>query len=369
MSLSNNSDLTKERIFPLDLLKALSIVAVVSFHGTLVPQQSYVNLEPTLNILFAPLRFCVPVFLTISFFLGEQSLQRQPEATHYDWLKKRLTRLAIPTCFWFSIAAVLVLIKEEFLGKPITTTLQEICQLVLTGRIFAGAYYLLVILQLSLLLIYLHRYFYQWRNLLFVILLQGFAFIAIDASLQGNFATQFSDFLRLVQRPFIIYWFVYLALGIYLYTNWQVLRQISTGVHTSVKIILLLLTSLAMIAEASWLHHLTGRELLPFEYAMLSCIISAGIWFLALATVEEKQLPSRLLPMVRLLSKYSLGIFCLNGILVHIFVAFSSLILPDLTYNLPQILVIKILGTVLLLSVSLGMSIVLEKLGLGRCVC
>ncbi|NEP59548.1 MAG: hypothetical protein F6K31_21475, partial [Symploca sp. SIO2G7] len=195
------------------------------------------------------------------------------------------------------------------------------------------------------------------------------AFVAIDSSLQGNFGTQFSDFLRFVQRPFVIYWFVYLALGIYLCCNWQVFRQVSAGLQTPVKIVLLLVTSLMMITEASWLHHLTGRELLPFEYAMLSCVISAGIWFFALAAVEDKQLPSRLLPVVRLLSKYSLGIFCINGILVHIFVACSSLILPDLTYSLPAILAIKILGTVFLLSVSLGLSIVIERIGLGRCVC
>ncbi|NET57466.1 MAG: acyltransferase [Symploca sp. SIO2E6] len=366
--MSNNSELTRERIFPLDLLKAISIIAVVSFHGILVPHQSYVDLESTLNILFAPFRFCVPVLLTISFLLCEHSLQKQTENTIQSWLKKRLTRLVIPTFFWFLIAAWLVIIKESFLGKPLGETIGEIGQLILTGRIFAGAYYLLVTLQLSLLFIYLNRYFRQGQNLVFAILLQGLAFGAIDGSLQGNLSTQFADFLRFVQRPFLIYWFVYLALGIYLYTNWQVLAQVSARIQTPLKILLLLFTSGMMIAETTGLNYLVGQELLPFEYAMLSCIVSVLIWFLAVASIEEKQLPSRLLPVVRLLSKYSLGIFCLNGILVHIFVAFSSVVLPDLTYNLPEIIVIKVLGTTFLLSISLGLSIVLEKLGLGNCV-
>ncbi len=366
--MSNKSDLIRERIFPLDLLKAISIIAVVSFHGILVPQQSYVDLESTLNILFAPLRFCVPVFLTISFFLCEQSLQKQKEDTISDWLKKRLTRLLIPTFFWFFVASMLVLIKESFIGKPFTETLREISQLVLTGRIFSGAYYLLIALQLSLLFIYLNRYFLQWHNLAIVIFLQGLAFGGIDFSLQGNLGTQFSDFLRLVQRPFLIYWFVYLALGVYLYTNWQVLRQISARIHTPVKILLLLVTSILMLTEATWLHSLTGQEFLPFEYAMSSCIISVFVLFFCLASIQENQLPPKLFQIVHLLSKYSLGIFCINGILFHILVVFSSFILPDLTYNLPEIIVIKVLGTALLLSVSLGFSIVLERFGLGKCV-
>ncbi|NES84857.1 MAG: acyltransferase [Moorea sp. SIO2B7] len=103
--MSSNSEVTKERIFPLDLLKAISIIATVSFHGILVLPQSYAALESTLNILFAPLRFCVPVFLTISFFLCENSWQKQGDNTTYAWLKKRLIRLLIPTIFWFLIAA------------------------------------------------------------------------------------------------------------------------------------------------------------------------------------------------------------------------------------------------------------------------
>ncbi|MDJ0846502.1 acyltransferase family protein [Crocosphaera sp.] len=363
--MSNNSERVQERIFALDLLKAISIIAVVSFHGVLVPQQSYVDLVSTLNILFAPLRFCVPVFLTISFFLCENSLQKQAKNSLPFWLKKRLTRLALPTVFWFLLAALLVLIKEIIIANPLTETLEEIIQLVLKGRIFAGAYYLLVIFQLSLLFIYLNPYFKRGRNLVIAILLQGLVFVAIDFSLQGNWGIQFSSFLRVVERPFLIYWFVYLGLGVYFYANWEVLSQISSRIQTPIKILLLVATSGIMMAETNWLEWQSSQQILPFEYAMLSCMLSVFTIFFSAASVEENQVAPWVSEGVHLLSKYSLGIFCINGILFHIFITFSGFILPKLTYNLPEIIVIKLLGTIFLISISLGLSMILDSRGFG----
>ncbi|NES81767.1 MAG: hypothetical protein F6K10_10380, partial [Moorea sp. SIO2B7] len=245
---------------------------------------------------------------------------------------------------------------------------KEIGYLILTGRIFAGAYYLLVAWQLSLLFIYLNRYFLSFSNMAIAIFLQASAFVAIYLSLLGNFGSKFSDFLRIVERPFLIYWFVYLALGVYFYKHWQVISKASALVKAPVKILLLLATSIIMITEANWLHWLTGKQLLPFEYGMLSCMLSVFMLFFCLASVEEEHLPTVVLQIVRLLSRYSLGIFCINGILFHVFVAFSSFIFPELTCNLTEIIVIKILGTVVLLSISLGLSFGLNRLGLEACV-
>ena len=65
-----------DRLFFLEFLKAISIVSVVSFHAFFVPSSTFIASAGTLETLFAPLRFCVPVFLTISLFLFERTIAK-----------------------------------------------------------------------------------------------------------------------------------------------------------------------------------------------------------------------------------------------------------------------------------------------------
>ncbi|MHC5824369.1 MAG: hypothetical protein ACYT04_53155, partial [Nostoc sp.] len=63
-----------------------------------------------MDILFAPLRFCVPVFFTISFLLLERSLEKNSTASFYPLFKKRFIRLLTPTLFWGGLAILLRLL-------------------------------------------------------------------------------------------------------------------------------------------------------------------------------------------------------------------------------------------------------------------
>ena len=65
------------RLFCLDLLKAISIAAVVFYHSLFVPVSTYANAAIAEKIIFAPLKFCVPVFFTISFMLFEREFSKQ----------------------------------------------------------------------------------------------------------------------------------------------------------------------------------------------------------------------------------------------------------------------------------------------------
>ncbi|MEM9925832.1 MAG: acyltransferase family protein [Cyanobacteria bacterium P01_D01_bin.50] len=99
-----------ERFFFLDFLKAISITSVVSYHAIFVPRSTFITSNGILETLFAPLIFCVPVFLTIYFIIFECQIAQSSIQSKLPLLKKRLIRLVIPTLFWFGVATGLKII-------------------------------------------------------------------------------------------------------------------------------------------------------------------------------------------------------------------------------------------------------------------
>lgn len=352
---------TAIRLFPIDVLKALSIVAVVSFHSIFVYTSTYTSVSYPLEVLFAPLKFCVPVLLTISFFLLKLGLEKRSDQPVYILLKKRLTRLLIPTVFWFSLGIII----WKFIWYQDKT---QLLTSVFKGTIFTGAYYLLILFQFVPFFILLHPWFDRRRNIWLTFLLQSLVFISIYVSLSGKFGSELSLILHKLDRPLFIYWFVYMALGSYLYNNWSKIVKISDSISPSIKVALLCLTSLIMIAECSLLKIFTGESMKPYDYVLFSCILSVIVCFICFASVEESQVSMPVKKTIKILSTYSLGIFCINGC---INVAVAGLIAPIFkynTFNFTEMLVMKLLGWVVLLSISLGLSIGLDKIKMGAIV-
>ena len=349
------------RLFVLDLLKAISITAVVSFHATFVPQSTYASSASLIDVLFAPLRFCVPVFLTISFLLLERGLANRPNEPAWSLIRKRLIRLAIPTTFWFSLAAALKLLK----GAPMTQLLSEIA----TGEIFTGAYYLLIMFQLIPLYIWSRHWLNRSKNILITILVQGAVFILIEAALLGLVKLPLISILRTLDRPLFLYWFVYIALGILIYKKLPLIVRISAHVSIHLKALLILITSAALAAEYRFLSFATQNSVPPFDYLMFSCILTVLVAFLCFASVDEKQVPLPLRNAIALLSRYSLGIFCINGIVRQIFLSFGSRLFAEATFSFAEILGMKLVGWGLLLAISLGLSVLIGKLGGKAIVC
>lgn len=350
-----------ERLFPLDLLKAISITAVVSYHSIFVPRSTYTDSILPINMLFATLRFCVPVLFTISFLLFERGLTKHYAKTTWPLMKKRLVRLIIPTVFWFGLAAGLKLLKGN--------ALPEVISAVLNGTIFQGAYYLLVMLQFVPVFVWLRHWFSNLKNVLVTILLQGLFFLLLYTMLSTPFETQGLAILRTIGRPLVGYWFVYMALGSYLWKNWSLLVQISTCIPINIKVIMLCLSCLLLVSEEQWLFLLSSGKIPPFDYAMFSCILSVFIVFLCFASIKENQLPLSVKRLVLLLSKYSLGIFCINGIMSEVFLSFGSHLFNGATFGLLEVLAIKLIGWALLLTFSLKLSILLDRVGLETVVC
>jgi hypothetical protein len=358
----NSTDKFKaDRLFPINLMKAISIVAIVSFHSNFVPESAYLSVAPIMEIIFAPLRVSVAILFTISFFLLRRSLQKDNTDSIYGLLKKRFVRLAIPTIFWFSIATSLRLLSKAAQTKPLLTTLIQ-------GSIFPGAYYLLILLQLIVVFVYIHNWFSNTKNVVTTVFLQVITFAIIWSVIAGGWGEDIVVVLKFIARSFIAYWYVYMALGAYFFNNWSKLVAFSSSISQKRKTILLLVTTVLMLGEYSCLYLVAKGQTLPFEYAMISCILGVSVIFVCFASVQEDQLAEPFRKTIELLSKYSLGIFCINGILSLIFQYLGSQIFIGNTFGFLEVFSIKLVSWFLLFSISLYLSVLLDRLGLGICV-
>jgi peptidoglycan/LPS O-acetylase OafA/YrhL len=121
----------KDRIFFLDVLKAISIIAVVLFHASSNLSEST---KYQLDILLSPFRFCVPVLLTISLVLLNRSLEINYEDSNWLIFRKRFVRLLLPLSFWFSVASILTLSLNVTSDKDLH--LKDVVFLNLQGQVF-----------------------------------------------------------------------------------------------------------------------------------------------------------------------------------------------------------------------------------------
>ena len=101
---------------------------------------------------------------------------------------------------------------------------------------------------------------------------------------------------------------------------------------------------------------------------MLSCLLSAPVLLICFAAIDEQHLSVWVKATVQTLSKYSLGIFCINGILSQIFLSLGSQWSEGQVFSLPEVLVLKVVSWVLLLGISLGIAIGLSRCGLKTVV-
>ncbi|BAZ41379.1 hypothetical protein NIES4101_73450 [Calothrix sp. NIES-4101] len=351
----------QSRLFCLDFLKAVSILAIVSYNSIFFPVSTYQRHADFLEILFTPFRFCIPVFFTITFFFLVRQLE-QPGNTHkLTLLFQQLRGILIPTIFWFAIAAILKVVGGA--------SMIEIYRAIYQGKIFPDSYYLLVILQLLPIYYLLRRWLNSSYSLIILVVLQWVIFLSLYTILTSTSTQGITEQLKNLNRPLIIYWLVYVGLGLLLYRKFNAIESISTWTTLSSKVFLLCLMSIIFMFDYQWLLQITNGILQPFDYATISCLISVLVMFLCFSSIQETQFSVPIEFLIKLISKYSLGIFCINGIFSQLFSSVGRKLFEGLSFSLIEILLIKIITWILLLMLSLGVSVLLARFGLKRMVC
>jgi hypothetical protein len=349
-----------KRIFPLDILKAVSIIAVVSYHSIFIPRSSYQSSVFLLEIIFSPLRFCVPVLFTISFILLSREVEKTFKTSLWKILKIRLQRLAIPAIFWFGLTCALRLLNKG--------SISDLIPKILSGTIFQGSYFLIALFELTPIFIFLGKKIFDSNFLLGSLFLQVVLFEFIQHGLIYYSDSDVIKILRMIDRPFFMYWFSYMLLGAFIWKKWARVVAFSKSVSTITKSVLCILGCTSIILEQYHILKASDGGIPPFDYVMISCILSIFILFTCFASIQEERVPVFLRTLILVLSKYSLGIFCINGILSEIFLSIGFRLFKDYMFSFPEILTIKLISWAILLSSCLGISIFLDKIGLRTVV-
>jgi fucose 4-O-acetylase-like acetyltransferase len=324
-----------------DLLKVAAIFAVVFIHGfTLFPfastpiDFSHGQIDLYVNVF----RFCVPVFIFLWAYFLEKSILKSGKGT----LLKRLYKILIPFACW---TLVYTIIKADIRQMSIPYIFVKFW----TGYGWSGQYYFIILFQFI-------TTFPLWRWIsnklskfvpaVYLLSLLFFIFIAYSG---------FSD-IKLVMRisdRIFIYWWPYVILGIM-----HARKNILTFTMPAwLKIISLCLIPL----EIYWLKPNTVSP-----YALPAVFITT---LLLLSLLRDQftytDLPHAVARPVSILASFTLGIYCLNPLVIlaiNYYFSINTMQFPGASIALP------LASTILVFGISVMLIFFLKKIKLGMLV-
>lgn len=280
-------DSSQQRHYWVDIAKSISIFGVVFIHSG----------GGDISFYF---RFCVPIFISISFFLTKSTENKGGDAKFVltDFYKKRLPRLMYPYLFWSLLYAV----GQYYLGIKDSVDFSPIFG-------WQGQYFFVILIQLTLLyplarLIKIRLNFLICIGIATLLLFIPFSYLNLDSP--GPISGQapfyywlfymflgmqaaaspsekfFGDFSKINQRARLV---IFFALPIFIYLENKILLFFNIEAYPYLRISVLMVS--ALMFEI-------GRT---FQFSL--------------------QTPKLFKSIVSLLSKWSLGIFCLNPIIIQ----------------------------------------------------
>jgi hypothetical protein len=312
----------KSRYFWIDIIKAIGILGVVYIHA---PEVFLLNLNGCqLLIPTIYFRFGVPLFVIISFFLGEHlRLERSLSLSTFQFWKKRLPRLFLPYIVW----SVFYFAFEVYRRYP------KNFQFSLTG-IWAGQYYLVVLLQLTILFPFLYGIKITPKRLMLVGTATFlFSYLPFSYFLIGKFQG-----ISKYNPSFGFYWLFYLLFALYVAREYELVRALIKRIKLSVRLSLLFGLPLLFCGEDFLLQHLTwflNGNLNP--YLRLSTLVVSSLMFLLFIDLDVELNKLKIKGAIAnlcdrsisTLSTWTLGIYCLNPFVILL----SKDILENFSYR------------------------------------
>jgi len=322
-----------------DILKVLSIFAVVFIHGSfLISDSATVNNSDYLQkYVTVALRFCVPVFIFLWAFFTERTIIKKGVGAPLS----RLFKLLIPFLFW---SMLYFLYTYDFNNLHITTIITKHW----VGYGWSGQYYFIILFQLIILFGIIRKLAIMLIKCPGIIVICS---IVIFALITYTKWFQYGIISKLSYRPFI-YWLPYVCLGI---------QQAHRNIFKYSIDIRWGLLSLGLICVEVYFFDpdLANLYLLPSVF-LCSMILLSSIC----SKLTYGSLPSTLRWGVQKLSNSTLGIFCLNPLIILI-------LSPLLKFegSLPQILrlpfLLPLISTLIIISLCLLIIYLLKKIRLG----
>lgn len=334
----NQDSRPDKRLVSADILKVLSIIAVVCIHGSglisFFPSAIDFSQEQ-IGLAENSLRFCVPVFIFFWAYFMEKSILKRGTGI----IPSRFYRLLIPFAFWSLIYCV---IKADIRHTNLVTLFLKHW----TGYGWSGQYYFVILFQFIVL-------FPLWRRIsiklmrftpaIYLISLLFFILIAYSGWSQIRLVVRIND------RIFI-YWWPYVILGI-IHAHKNIFKFYIPPFLKWMSVILIPL-------EVYWFNPATVSP-----YALPSVFITS---LLLISVMESKLTYQALQPwmasLIQRIANYTLGIYCLNPLIILILIPYFNRVCLQFPGSS---VIIPLLSTSLVFSLCLVVITLLKKVKLG----
>lgn len=330
-----------KRLYNIDLLKAFSIFGVVYIHGSFLASSEHNHLNSSY------FRFCVPIFIIISFYLAESYRSHDVKAFSFiTHILPRLKKLFIPFFMW---SCMYILLLITFPISPVKIITKHFA-----GYGWAGQYFFLLMIQATA-----AYYLIIKLRITFKALTVSCLFLFTCYLYLINLHFNDHPLIKAFDMRHIIYWIFYIVLGI-----WAARSTPGTGVRLAQVILLslLLLIPGLLVIENNIMHSIGEDNQDP--YLRIGVLIISTLLFLLTLTLKLHSLPL-LKIIVSTISKYSMGIFCLNPLVIITLDKITHCLRPPtiMAYNTFFTLIGPFSITTFIIGVCIGLSFCIEKIG------
>ena len=279
---------TSKRLIGIDFLKSISIFGVVFIHS----RNDNIISEITSELF----RVAVPLFIVFfSYFLEKNLSSVSTKKEYNDILKQKFFLLFLPYAF-FTILYFFIL-NDLSLIKP-----RELITGYWSGYGWSGQYFFIVLFQLILVFPLLQKIVNV--KLIYIITISLFLYLIMSYIFWNlSFVSKLSD------RIFI-YWLPYAILGILLYRNIDLFKNIANK---------LILFTIFLIPTEFFIFNYF--KIVHSSYVLVSVLVSSSliaIYFIVNENIIKKYLPDYLKKLSIYISNKTLGIFVLNPLFIFL---------------------------------------------------
>lgn len=337
----------KPRYYWIDLLKVFSIFGVVFIHSCA---------DSTLSLVSYYFRFCVPIFIITSFFLVERAqLSKSVEISPLNFWRQRIPRLLLPFIIWSCFYAILN--RQSSYPSFLSWITRH-----WIGYGWSGQYYLIVLIQLVIIYPWLRKIQVTPVRLLTVGVI-SFLFLYLPFSYLS--LAHASIISKLRELPFM-YWIFYVLFAVYTAKHYESIKhklaKLATNNGFNLALAILLGPCLLIFEEVV----LRVFDINSQPYFRLSIIVvSCSIFFMfikldILLESQSSRAWKSAQKVITWLSSWTLGVFCLNPLVIGILYSFRIL---DFHPSHSLGIFVYIFNTLVIYSIAVLMSWTLSLLG------
>ena len=287
---------TSKRLIGIDFLKSISIFGVVFIHS----RNDNIISEITSELF----RVAVPLFIVFfSYFLEKNLSSVSTKKEYNDILKQKFFLLFLPYAF-FTILYFFIL-NDLSLIKP-----RELITGYWSGYGWSGQYFFIILFQLILIFPLLQKIVNI--KLVYITVVSLFLYITMSYAFWD-----LSIVSKLSDRIFI-YWVPYAILGVLLYRNIDLFKNISNK---------FIIFSIILIPIEFFIFNYLNIVHSP--YVIFSVLVSSSliaIYFIVNENIIKISLPNYLKILSIYISNKTLGIFVLNPLFIFLLKPFYSFI-------------------------------------------